>query len=178
MRDVVAIKKDSWLNYDVWNKTNLYALMFMFVGILSLIIISIMLKTCKVSVRRLAIVFPILLSLSFSGQLAICFFWWNSSAEVPDPNDDPKDDARQEFLGQLCEYLLESFIYVSAVFMIGYWPVCYIAAWKVAPKTGQSISCGIINAGACLVGFIVYKAAYVRKMYIDPNTKTNQQFIE
>ena len=64
--------------------------MFMFVGILSLLTFTIMVKIGKVSLRRLAIVLPFLSSLSFGAQLTLCLLWHRRvQNERPDAGREP-----------------------------------------------------------------------------------------
>lgn len=49
--------------------------MFMFVGIISVVVFSIMVKIYNVSLRRLAIILPFLSALTFGGQLALILYW-------------------------------------------------------------------------------------------------------
>lgn len=75
--------------------------------------------------------------------------------------------------------MLQTLVYLSGFFMIGYWPICYILAWLIAPKIGQSITSGMINAGASLVGLFVFLVGFRKKIYLDPNVdQTDEQIQE
>lgn len=61
---------------------------------------------------------------------------------------------------------------------MGYWPISYILALSIAPKIGQSITSGMINAGACLVGLFVFLVGFRQKIYLNPNKHYGPQEID
>ena len=72
MKDSILIGTDGNISSEAMNKLNLVGLVLMFVGILALLIVSVMVKIYRVSLRRLAIVLPFMTALCFGAQLAIC----------------------------------------------------------------------------------------------------------
>ena len=75
MRDAYLIGSKGQVEQVDADKSNLYGLVIMFMGILSLIVTSIMIKLLNVSLRRLAILLPFFSSLSLGAQIAIWMVW-------------------------------------------------------------------------------------------------------
>jgi len=94
--------------------------MFMFFGILAVLLVFIMIKSCKVAAKYLAISFPICCALCYGSTLAIMMQWWDINYNY--------EDNEQNAQWYLMEYMIESIIYLTAIFMIGYWPISYIVA--------------------------------------------------
>lgn len=165
IRDSVLVARDGRLTQAAINKSNLFGLMFMFVGILSVIVFSALAKIYNVSLRRLAIALPFLSAVTFGGQLALIFVWEAEARDYPDRGDPAPATV---LFQQRMEALLQALVYLSGFFMMGYWPICYILALNIAPKIGQSITSGMINAGACLVALFVFVVGFRHKIYLDP----------
>ena len=85
----MLVARDGRLTPEAINKSNLFGLMFMFVGILSVIMFSVMVKIYNVSLRRLAIILPFLSAFAFGGQLGLILFWESEARKYPDRNVQP-----------------------------------------------------------------------------------------
>ena len=99
IRDSVLVARDGRLTQAAINKSNLFGLMFMFVGILSLITFTIVIKINRASLRRLAIALPFLSSLCFGAQLTLCILW-HRRAQEEQAGAGGESDPRQAYFQQ------------------------------------------------------------------------------
>ena len=75
------------------------------------------------------------------------------------------------------EYLFQTVVYITNLFITAYWPISYILTWHIAPKVGASISSGILNAFACICGLVVFLSGFQKKKYINPTDKITPDVI-
>jgi len=120
----------------------------MLIGIFSVLMVFILIKSCKVKEKYLAVLFPICGAICYCAQLIVLLKWQSM------PYNSLSDKQSKEWYSM--KYLTISIIFITAVFLIGYWHLSYIIAIKITPEIGESISCGLINAFSCFIGFIIF----------------------